>query len=48
MFFPEGNIRVFLYGVGKDAAGLPHTMYLHADDERRAKQVADRFAAPKA
>ncbi len=24
------------------------SMYLHADDERRAKQVADRFAAPKA
>lgn len=24
------------------------SMYLHADDERRAKQVADRFAAPAA
>jgi site-specific recombinase XerD len=24
------------------------SMYLHADDVRRAKQVADRFAAPKA
>jgi len=23
------------------------SMYLHADDERRAKQVADRFAAPR-
>ena len=24
------------------------SMYLHTDDARRAKQVADRFAAPRA
>jgi hypothetical protein len=23
------------------------SMYLHADDARRARQVADRFAAPR-
>jgi hypothetical protein len=38
---------------GSDGRALWHaslattTMYLHTDDARRAKQVADQFAAPR-
>ena len=47
------RIGLFFDGTRNNADNLRHaslattSMYLHTDDARRAKQVADRFAAPQ-